>query len=150
HDVGDAEPEEAGPDLGRLQHHVDLGVELLDDRHRRAGWREDALPDVGMKSDLRIATLDHGRHVRQFLHALLAGNGQGPQLAFADQPHEVGRRADIHLDATAEDIDAHLLAAGVWNGDDVDAGDLVEIFADDLRHGGEADAEVELSGVGLR
>src|SRR5829696_5448450 len=113
--------------LGSAQHLADLGVELVDDRLRRAGRRHEAEPDRRLVAG--DAGLGDRRHVGQDARARQPGDAERPHLPGLDVRRHRGDGVDHHLHMAADDAVARLAAAAVRHVDDVGAAHRFEQLA---------------------
>ena len=128
---------------------VDLGVELVDDRLRRAGRRHDAEPDGGLVA--RQAGLGDGRHVRQHGRARRAGGAERPHLAGLDVRRHGGDGVEHHLHVAADGVGARFAAAAVRHMHDVGVAHGFEQLAGHvIGRAGPRRGIVELARLGLQ
>ena len=79
-----------------------VGVKLVGDVVGHLGAGGNGGP--GGRLEGRVARLDAGRHVRQCGQGLLAGHGQGLELARSDVGARRGHRVDRDLDAATDQV----------------------------------------------
>ena len=112
--------------LVRAQRRVDLGVEPADDARRRAERRHDRLPDVGKKPtsekpcSLNVGTSGNSGSRDE----LVTASARTLPSWIIGSAFDTGAKFDV--DAAAEEIDAHLLAAFVRHVDEREPGGKLE------------------------
>ena len=111
----------------RIEELGDRVVQLVDDRLRRAGRRDDA-PPVG-RHIAGHAGFGDGRQVGQDRAALRAAGGERPQLAALDVRHRLHDRGEHHLGFAGDHREHGRPAAFVGHVLHVDIGGQLEQFA---------------------
>ena len=121
---------------GSLSASRDLLRQPVDDRLRRAGGRDEAVP--GQHLVLRNAELDHRRHVGQTCKARAARHRQEPHLAGLRKRQRVRQAGEHRRDMPGHEIGHRRRAAAIRHMDHVEARELEEIRHRQMR--GVADA----------
>ena len=106
--------------LGRVEGGDRGRVELGDDRRRRLGRGDHAVPVVGL--DLGIAEFWHGRQVRQRRHLHVATHRQRLDLAGLNLRQQHRNVGEHDLELVADEIVHRRRRAAIGHMDDVDTG----------------------------
>ncbi len=85
--------------FGLLKEGGDLVVQARDDRARRAAWRDDGRPEARDEAGERLG--DRGE-IGKARHALLGGDGKGPQAPGLDVLHQGARPREDELNLATE------------------------------------------------
>ncbi|MCX7312838.1 MAG: hypothetical protein NTV56_14195 [Alphaproteobacteria bacterium] len=133
--------------LGLFHEGVDLAVEAVDDRFRRAGRRDDRQPAIDAKAGQRFG---HGRQVVKAGEALAGGDGDPAKLAGLHKPLNGRHGADHHRVYAGNRVLQNLRGGAIGHRDHLDPGALGQQLADhDLIAARRVDAIVQFSGIGF-
>ncbi len=135
----------AGTKLSRSEAFVDFAVESRNDvRGHPHGPEKSVVSDC---REGRQAAFDHGGHVRQLAGAGGARDGNGLDLAFANERQERRPCAQDHLDAASQHVRDRLRAAFVRNAGDVGPGRHFERFTHQVGQRALPITEVQRAGI---
>ena len=134
-----AELQQPGLDLGRVDGLHGFGVEPGDDFGRRAGRSDDAVPGQHFVAGKHLCD---GGHVGQQCRAPGRGHGDCLELAGLDVRHDFEDRAERQLDLAAQEIGVDLVAAAVRHAGHLDAGHRLEQHGGQMRRRADAGRSV--------
>ena len=118
----------------------DAAIDIIGNLRRYVGWAEYA--ERGRQGEARKARLLHRWEVRKERIAFLAGDYERPKRSRLDERQRGRRGAEVELQATTQEVGDHACATRVGDADDIDAGDRLEQFRDQLRAGALREADV--------
>ena len=118
-------------DIRHRQHVVHRLVDLIGDRGRRAGRRDDRKPRA--RREIAQARFAQGRHLREQLRPLGRGDGENFRLAAAMHRHRRAEIVEEQIDIAGENVGQRRAGAAVGHVHHLGAGLLREHHAGQMR-----------------